>query len=304
MESVASELKSEREKRKISLAQIAADTKISLHYLESLEAGRYDDLPGGIYNRAFLRAFCESLDLDQKEMIQRYEAEISPIPEKTPKPKGHVSPQVSSLKISPVIVWSLMLLISATGLFFSRKWIAEVFSPYFSHAPAATVQLKQPTATIVSPPGEASTGGASSSAELSVLSDTGKAKPSPIPQSQIPAPTLESVAQAATIPEVGESTSTPLNASTISLRLQIVGTEECWISIDRDGSPVIRKLLEPGETQSFNAAEKFFIVLGNAGGVHLRINGKPTKTLGKSGEVVKLLITEKNLSDLIDQTAG
>jgi len=46
MGSVASDLKSAREKQSISLAQIAADTKISLHYLVSLEEGRYSELPG------------------------------------------------------------------------------------------------------------------------------------------------------------------------------------------------------------------------------------------------------------------
>ena len=51
MESVVSYLKSAREKQNVSLAQMAADIKISRHYLESLEEGRFKDLPGGMYNR-------------------------------------------------------------------------------------------------------------------------------------------------------------------------------------------------------------------------------------------------------------
>jgi hypothetical protein len=38
--------------------------------------------------------------------------------------------------------------------------------------------------------------------------------------------------------------------------------------------------------------------------VRLKINGKPAKSLGRSGEVVRILINEKNLQDLLDQTAG
>ena len=62
--------------------------------------------------------------------------------------------------------------------------------------------------------------------------------------------------------------------------------------------------MDPGEVQRLYAAEQFFIIAGNAGGVQLKINGKPAKSLGKPGEVVKILINEKNLQDYLDQTAG
>ena len=48
MGSVASDLKVERERRKITLAQIAAESRISRHFLESLEEGRFSELPGGL----------------------------------------------------------------------------------------------------------------------------------------------------------------------------------------------------------------------------------------------------------------
>jgi cytoskeleton protein RodZ len=144
MASVASELKAEREKRNIPLAQIAADTRISLRYLESLEEGRYGDLPGGIYNRAFVKAYCEILNLDQQEIMRRYDAEMSPPSEKQAKSSKHL-PEMRSSRLSPVLIWSLMLLISASGVFFSRKWISNIFSPYFSHAPVNNVRSVPPT---------------------------------------------------------------------------------------------------------------------------------------------------------------
>ncbi|MDR0311414.1 MAG: helix-turn-helix domain-containing protein, partial [Acidobacteriota bacterium] len=49
MESIASKLKTKRESLNISLEQISEDTRISVHHLRSLEKGRYDDLPGGMY---------------------------------------------------------------------------------------------------------------------------------------------------------------------------------------------------------------------------------------------------------------
>jgi hypothetical protein len=38
--------------------------------------------------------------------------------------------------------------------------------------------------------------------------------------------------------------------------------------------------------------------------VHLKINGKPLKPLGKPGSVVKLMITEKNLQELLAETTS
>jgi cytoskeletal protein RodZ len=288
MGSVASELKLEREKRKISLAQIAADTRISLRYLQSLEEGRYSDLPGG-----------ESLNLDQREIIRRYEAEMSPLSEKSPKAKVHIPEQSHSLRPSPIIIWTLALLISAIGLFFSRKWIAEVFSPYFAHSPAADVRYESPAQT-----------DASRAAKPAAPAATASAQPSVPPAStplNSPEPSTESKAsrqtpvQAAAIPAGEES---GLSTSKQSLRLDVAVTGQCWISVDRDGNPAFRKLLEPGEVQTLGAAEKFYIIVGNAGAVRLKINGKLLKPIGRPGEVIKLLIDGKSLPDLIDPTAG
>jgi cytoskeleton protein RodZ len=298
---VATELKTEREKRKISLAQIAADTRISLRYLESLEEGRYTDLPGGMYNRAFLKAYCESIHLDQQEIMKRFEAEVTPHSEKPPR---HKPPQMPStdhpIKFNPIVVWSFMLLISATGIFFSRHWIAAVFSPYFTHAPAASARLQAAIAPITPPAEGSSVPVGSPPADSSTASKEANTEPSsPSPEvstaSQTPA-------QSAAIPD--NQTPFSSEASASPLKLELAATETCWISIDRDGQPAVRKILEPGEVQSLSAVKKFFVILGNAGGVHLKINGRPAKQLGKSGEVKRFLINDINLPNLIDQTAG
>jgi len=296
MESVAADLKLEREKRKISLAQIAADTRISMRHLQSLEEGRYADLPGGIYNRAFLKAYCESINIDQSEILQRYDAEITPPPERPPNDKPHFSEPATVFRPSPIVLWSMMLLISASGVFFSRKWIAAVFSPYFSHAPIASVRYESApevsTASISQIP-------VSSASELSVLA-TGELPPSA--PTSLKADDNLSIAENQAISQAGFVR--PAASVIRSLQLELEVTEKCWISVDSDGSSVVRKTLEPGEVQLFSADDNFHIIVGNAGGVQLRLNGKPVKPLGKTGEVIKMIINAKNLQDLIAQTAG
>jgi cytoskeleton protein RodZ len=300
MESVASELKSRREKLKISLAQISEDTRISLRHLESLEEGRYEDLPGGMYNRAFLRAYCEKLNIDQKEIIRRYEEEMAPLVERIPKSRVHIPPQRPSLRPNPVIIWGVMLLISAVGLFFSRRWIAAVFSPYFSHASAPSVHFeppKQPANSLSTTADQPGLPSPEQPAPLSVVPTTTEATgPSPA------APLKDTEQTVATT--TGDKSDTSPASEKKPLQLELIGTEKCWISIFRDGIPALRKQIEPGEVQSFNAIEKFFIIVGNAGGVRLKINGKSLKSLGQSGVVRRLTIDDKTLPDLLDQTAG
>lgn len=288
MGTVASELKSEREKRKISLSQIAAETRISLRHLESLEEGRFADLPGGIYNRAFLKAYCEILNLDPHEIMQRYDAENSPAADRVPKSKTHTPQKTSSLRISPFIIWGIILLFSAGGIFFGRKWIY----PYFTHSAPAAVQYEP-----MQPPVNATANPAASS------NSTPVAQANAMPESKAPEPADQQPAADQAIAAPAQPL--PVTASDANaLRLEIRATETCWISINRDGNPVLKKTMQPGEIQSFNAVEKFLLVVGNAGGIQLTINGKPAKPLGKPGEVVKVQIDESNLQNFLIQTAG
>ncbi len=57
------------------LTDISTALRIRLLYLEALEEGRFDDLPGTTYAIGFLRSYAEFLDLDPDEMIERFKSE-------------------------------------------------------------------------------------------------------------------------------------------------------------------------------------------------------------------------------------
>ena len=57
-------LRMERERRRITLASIAANTKIGLHLLEGLERGQVARWPSGIFRRSFIRVYAEAVGLD------------------------------------------------------------------------------------------------------------------------------------------------------------------------------------------------------------------------------------------------
>jgi cytoskeleton protein RodZ len=77
-------LRHAREKRGVSLRQIAANTKISLAALEALERNDVSKLPGGIFSRSFVRAYAAEVGLDPDqtvtEFLDRFQLEAPPAP--------------------------------------------------------------------------------------------------------------------------------------------------------------------------------------------------------------------------------
>lgn len=69
MGSFGENLRRERELRGISLRDVADATKISIRFLEALEQGRIDVLPGGLFPRAFVRQYAKFLGLDPDRAV-------------------------------------------------------------------------------------------------------------------------------------------------------------------------------------------------------------------------------------------
>src|SRR5213078_1926097 len=65
-------LRDARERRGVSLRQIANATKISVGVLEALERNDIAKLPGGIFGRAFVRSYAIEVGLDPEATIQDF----------------------------------------------------------------------------------------------------------------------------------------------------------------------------------------------------------------------------------------
>jgi len=61
-----------REARGITLRHISDQTRISIRYLEAIEADDYKRLPGGIFNRSFIKAYAKQIGFDEKEALEGY----------------------------------------------------------------------------------------------------------------------------------------------------------------------------------------------------------------------------------------
>ena len=70
--SIGEKLRLEREARGIALRDISEQTRISMRYLEAIETDDYRRLPGGIFNRSFIRAYAKFVGFDENEAMEEY----------------------------------------------------------------------------------------------------------------------------------------------------------------------------------------------------------------------------------------
>lgn len=76
-------LKDQREARGLGLEDIAKRLRIRRMYLEAIEEGRFEQLPGAAYVRAFLRAYATHLGLEPEKVVTAYQLS-GPVPVERP----------------------------------------------------------------------------------------------------------------------------------------------------------------------------------------------------------------------------
>jgi cytoskeletal protein RodZ len=89
MESIGNHLKKARDSRRMSLAEVARVTRIPVPTLESIESDHFDDLPGEVFVRGFLKSYAQAVHLVPQDVLARYTssrriAYVTPMPMTTP----------------------------------------------------------------------------------------------------------------------------------------------------------------------------------------------------------------------------
>ena len=95
--SIGSQLRQAREARSLSLDDIAQATHIKLHYLEALEADRFEALPSAAQLRGFLRAYADFLTLNSSELLKALDNDSMEVTDiAVPPPVLSAAPQAST----------------------------------------------------------------------------------------------------------------------------------------------------------------------------------------------------------------
>jgi cytoskeletal protein RodZ len=89
MDSVGQYLREQREAKGMSLEEVARATRVPLSSVERLESDQFDELPGEVFVRRFLKSYARALGLDLDEVLARYTtnrrvAWVTPLPISSP----------------------------------------------------------------------------------------------------------------------------------------------------------------------------------------------------------------------------
>jgi cytoskeletal protein RodZ len=329
LESLGARLKREREQRKITLDEISLSTKIGTRFLIAIEEGHFEELPGGIFNKNFVRAYARSVGSDEALAVAEYELATAPklpetqpvpgsgvhSPAPKPKPSSHSSP-------APVLVFpdenpdtgasrvpwewfAVALLAVAFGLalwgFVSREKSSRpiVIPPASSAVPAAPAvaePLNQPTSSTPPPVAAAGAGGGNSvpSPSLSAPSvSSPSVSASSVPSSSEPSPSDSKPAVAET--SASSTASTSPEPGSAAFLVQIKARQDSWVTISADGRQIMQDTLYASAEKSIGAHNQVVIRTGNAGALEISFNGNKLPALGGYNQVKTLTFDPKGL---------
>ena len=72
-----------RQKRGMTLEQIAENTKISMRFLRAIEDEEFEKLPGGIFSTSYLRQYASQIGFDESELLGHYNEVMFPLAPET-----------------------------------------------------------------------------------------------------------------------------------------------------------------------------------------------------------------------------
>ncbi|HLW87943.1 MAG TPA: RodZ domain-containing protein [Terriglobales bacterium] len=282
MASFGVRLKQEREQRGITLDEISSTTKIGTRMLQALEEDHFDQLPGGIFNKGFIRAYARCLGLDEEQAIADYlvaSGNVPPEKEKDKKSDGVSSASSFDLQAEadsrePSLPWgtfAILLLLAALGFaiwgFYSRQSGKESRKPPRTSSAAPSPDLRIPPAAT------------SSSTPASTLSaEKIPSAPATKPASANPVGVTSSPA--------GQNTLPPAVPRPLTLRITL--RSDSWLSVTSDGREVMQGSFTAPTEKSIRATREIVVKAGNVGALDFEFNGKTLPSQGPDGEVKTL----------------
>ena len=328
MATLGDRLRREREARGISLEKISAQTRIGVRFLKAIEENTLDRLPGGIFNRSFVRQYARFLKIDEEQAVKDYLAspgaardrelaafELAPEqqPQKEEKAARQTrqkavrkaNPQKPAAAVLPassptpqVLAAAALLIIAVVA---GVGWYLWPRSEVMQTPPATPVAATAPVAPQRS----------------TVASETEPPSPSPIrsapaASSTIPessAPRSAQTGQVSSDSTVATAPTAPVTRAAImpeaaqpgevaeELLLQISTSSTVWLSITADGAEEWQGTMQPNQSRQVQAADSIRLTVGNAAAVQLTLNGKQIGALGREGEVRTVNLVARALQD-------
>ena len=262
-------LRRAREKQGMTIADIEKGTSIRALYIECIERGNIEELPGMVYAKGFVRNYAAFLRLDAEQIVQQFAEEqgtasTPPVPAEE-KPRRISLSTVGDESLSEISIGGGAP--SSYAGIFGKLAVGIIVLVAVIGGGAALVSY------VNAPPRE------------TARVQTEKQPPA--------APAAEADA---TDEARGAA------ASAQDVRVSVKLSERCWTEVQVDGKTVFEGILEKGKTESWQGKESIVVRAGNAGALEVTANGKSLGKFGADGEVIERHFT-KATKDLKDTAA-
>lgn len=277
--------------RGVSLEEIAAATRISTRFLEALEKEQWGELPGGVFNRGFIRSVSKYLGLDEDDMVAEYALEtqqgVEPLSQGNGRHNGHAvshtrfrgAMQPRATTDWPRRPWvpAAVVLTSALTLLVGGGWLIGG-----KYGPAIVHRLNRHPVAAASEPrmDRAPSAAAAQPSATGSIGDSGT----------VPATRTADTARIAQ-PEPPDS---PSNAAD-PLELKIEAGKPAHVQVFADGKSVFDGRMEVGNTHTFQARENFQVTSSEGRALLLALNSQQLAPLGSPGRPATVTLTRKDL---------
>jgi cytoskeleton protein RodZ len=275
-------LRAARERKGISLRQIATATKISVAALESLERNDFSRLPGGIFSRAFVRSYAIEVGLDPDETVRRFLQQFEN-EDAVPQPAADAPAEAHpAIRQKPLVRRQVAAAEPASEFDFESKQrmaavvlkLVAVSVPiaaailYFGSRAAAPTRVREAAPSAARPAAE----------ERATIEPPATPLAASAPPEAAPRPAAEE----------------PAKAADAAITIEIAPSGDCWARLTADGGVVVSRVLKAGERETGTFRDSAILQVGDAAACAILIDGRPARPLGPPRKVREIRITRDN----------
>ena len=251
-------LRAAREKKGFTYKDVENETSIRALYIESIEKGDYEALPGEVYVKGFIRNYATLLELDADALLKQYYDETHTAPPAAPSESTEEPAAAESSSEPPF----------QSGMDFHER----VEKSHRSQNVLVVVGVIL-LAIVGSIYYFFGSDDASGTAKPGTTQSQSKPQPAAAEESKPTAP-VDGVEVAAKF------------------------SARCWTQVTADGKTVYEGTAEKGQTFTWKGKERVVVTAGNAGAVELTWNGKSQGKLGKEGDVIEKRFTKDKAEEI------
>lgn len=267
---IGATLREARLNKKISLDELQQMTKIQKRYLEALEQGDFDRLPGEYYVRTFIRQYAQAVGINGEKLVAAFDGDEDQLLPELPKREQVEEVQNTRTKVHtqmsrkgkqkdyvPIIVLGSIALVILIIVGYTT--LQDYKSASMIEAPSS---VEKQTSTKASTSHTPSSTRTSESTKESSTTSTTKEEKTKLEMSVTHLSAMQ--------------TQVAINQAKAPIEFTFTGVNgPCWVGVMANGSYLYQYTLQPGVVQSYTLPDQVSqgaIVLGASGNVEIQVN--------------------------------